>query len=121
MPRIIFLIFLPELRIADLRLIFRATEDENGRKGKVFGYVHWYSPTKNPHRDHKLRAVHKMMRSTHRCGGVIDLDNIIGPCPLASLIDGPCVPDIDQHNAYDKLASFYINPYASHLDYETFR
>jgi hypothetical protein len=49
MPRIIFLIFLPELRIADLRLIFRATEDENGQKGKVFGYVHWYSPTKNPH------------------------------------------------------------------------
>ena len=61
------------------------------------------------------------MQGMCRAGGIIGLDDISGPCPLASLIDGACPPGIDQHNAYDKLSSFYINPYTSHLDYETFR
>lgn len=108
-------------RVADLRLIFRAAQDVNGQKGHVLGYVHWYSPPERPHRDHKLQAVRKMMRGVHRAGGVIELDHILGPCPLASLINGACPPDIDQHNAFDKLTSFYINPYAAHLDYDIFR
>jgi len=51
-----------------------------------------------------------MFRGGRRAGGIIALDNILGPCPLTARIDGACPPGIDQNNAYDKLSTFYINP-----------
>lgn len=62
-----------------------------------------------------------MMRGNQRAGGVIKLSEIQGPCPLASKLDASLPPGVDQNNAYQMLSSFYINPFASHLDYELFR
>ena len=84
----------------------------------MFAYVHWYSPAKQAHPHHKLREVSKMMRGRHRAGGVIGLESIRGPCPLSSKLDGSCPPGIGQDNAYNELSSFWINPFASHVDYE---
>ena len=59
-----------------------------------------------------------MMRGGHRAGGVISLESIQGPCPLSSKLDGSCPSGIGQDYAYNKLSSFWINPFASHVDYE---
>lgn len=107
-----------EERVADLRLIFRAAK---GLDNETLAYVHWYGPTKRPHRAHRLHEVSKMMRGDQRAGGVIKLCDILGPCPLASKLDASSPPGVDQNKAYHMLSSFYINPFASHLDYELFR
>lgn len=62
-----------------------------------------------------------MMRSGRRAGGIITLDQIRGPVPLASNLEGPCPAGIDQSNAYQMLDSFWINPFASHVDYELYQ
>lgn len=110
-----------ETRVADLRLIFRAANHTDPQKRNTYAYVHWYGPIKPPHRDHKLREVQKMMRAGQRAGGVILLSDILGACPLASKISSDSPPGVDQNNAYERLDSFYINPFASHIDYELFR
>lgn len=109
------------LRVADLRLIFQSASRVDGADRTVYAYVHWYSPTGQPHRNHRLREVSKMMRSGHRAGGVISLDSIRGACPLASKIDGTCPSGVEQDTAYQSLSSFYINSFASHVDYEVFK
>ena len=55
---------------------------------------------------------------THHAGGVIGLESIRGPCPLSSKLHGSCPPSIGQDNAYNKLSSFWVNPFTSHVAYE---
>lgn len=62
-----------------------------------------------------------MIRAGERAGGIIRLDDIRGACPLGSKMNSDSPPGIDQNNAYQKLSSFYINAFASHIDYELFR
>jgi hypothetical protein len=58
-----------------------------------------------------------MMCSGLRAGGVISLRSIWA-YPLASKIDGSCLSGIAQNNVYQTLSSFYINLFASYIDYE---
>ncbi|KAF8287638.1 hypothetical protein DL93DRAFT_2234551 [Clavulina sp. PMI_390] len=110
----------PQIRIANLRLIFCSTEAAEREQQPLLAYVQWYKPHTRPHRDHGLRTVEKMLRGNEHAGGVIPIHWIRGPCPLAPRLDGMCPPHLDQFNAFDKLSSFYINPFCSHVDYELF-
>jgi hypothetical protein len=81
--------------------------------------VLWYTeipPT--PVRDIKLYRIDKdISHSGVRRSGVILLEQISQPCPLAPAILGPCPPGVTSETCYDTFNSFYINSFASHGDY----
>lgn len=57
-----------------------------------------------------------------QAGGIVLLTNIIAPCPLIpvlpdTLIKGTVTPE----NCMETVSSFYLNPFASHLDYALIR
>ena len=89
--------------------------------GDILAYVHWYTSMRvEPHS--RLQRVQKLMRGTDcRSGGIVKLSSIRFPCSLATALDTGIYPaGINNHNAYKVANSFYINPFASHVDYELF-
>ena len=88
--------------------------------GEILAYVHWYTFVRAD-TNSGLRRVCKTVRGDQQAGGVIRLKSICFPCHLATAIDGECPPGINQHNVFDVASNFYINPFASHEDYELFR
>jgi hypothetical protein len=61
-----------------------------------------------------------MMRGAFRAGGVVQLKDISGRCPLAPVLPENCPPGMDEFNVYEKIDLFYINPFSSHVDFEMF-
>ncbi|KAF8279130.1 hypothetical protein DL93DRAFT_2092352 [Clavulina sp. PMI_390] len=106
-----------QVRVADLRLIFRSS---SRGENKHLAFVHWYETHSTPHPHHRLRTVRKMMRGGERAGGVVLLSAIRGACPLSPHVVGLCPPGLNSSTVYENISSFFINPFASHLDYDLF-
>jgi hypothetical protein len=108
-------------RVADLRLIFCAASGlDEAISTEHYAYVFWYGSISAPTCPSRLRTVKKMMQGTSRAGGVVPLADLHGRCPLAPVLSKTCPQGIDEFNVYDKIDSFYINPFSSHTDFEQF-
>jgi hypothetical protein len=81
----------------------------------MYAYILWFSPLGPPVRDSKLRHVNKeYWAGGRRAGGIVRLDSIKFPCPLAPVLEGPCDPAITANSCYELVDSFYLNCFSSH-------
>lgn len=62
-----------------------------------------------------------------RVGGIVKLESIKYACSLAPVLtedfDSPSsdLGTVDENNVMDKIHTYYINPFNSHVEYELFR
>ncbi|KAF8325084.1 uncharacterized protein EI90DRAFT_3073852 [Cantharellus anzutake] len=114
-------------RVGEIRFVFTLSEsqDRNGCErfnlGPLFAYVHWFSPISKPSVSSRFRTVKKEVYRDIPDGGIVPLSNIVVPCPLAPVLPGRLQKgSIRSATCMETELEFYINPFASHIDYELY-
>ncbi len=114
-----------EYRPAELRLVFRArtSQQRPDRKAPLLAHVLWYSsiPAHHSWDTQMYHVTQEFDMHRRRKAGIIELSRIKGECPLSPVFGETCDPEIISETCFDRISTFYINPYSSHIFFRQFR
>ena len=107
-----------EYHPAELRLVFHAHTNEHhpNPNAPLLAHVLWYSPipTHGAQDTQMYHITQEFDMHRHCKAGIIELSCIKGKCPLSPIFGETCNPEIVSDICFDRISTFYINPYSSH-------
>src|SRR5258706_5654373 len=108
-------------RVGELRMVFSLSNDQQvSSKQELYAFVHWFGPISNLVAHIHLHSI-KKLTSNGIPGGVIPLSRVVALCPLAPVLLG-CISkgSVRPMMCMESETEFYLNPFASHWDYDLY-
>jgi hypothetical protein len=109
---------LPDYHVGQLVLIFSPTPSTDIPDPRKMAYIELFSAiSQQSSATSGFHMVAKSMAFGHPRYQCIFLDQVIRPCLLSPIINGPAVQGVEGHDSLDHYYRFYINKYRNPNDY----